>query len=542
MKRVLVGLILLAVVLGTGGYAVAQSRESELNYRTATATTASVQRTMDLSGTVSASGRRDLTFGTSGTVSSVAVTTGKRVSQGQVLARLDGTSLRAVVTSAVATLARGEAQLVSDKDAQADAVTATAAAKQAAKRAKAEAKAEAKKQAAQEKVQAAQAATAAADQQQQLATLKKQQSAVTSAQSDASAAIATSKAALTTQQQACADSATTGPTQECTAALAAVQSDQDAVAAKQDVLQAAIATLADTLTVTTSASSGSSAGGTSGSSGSGSSGGQSKGGSDSSAASSSSSTSGSMGGTVTAATLAKDQAEIDTATADLGVARASLSLATLRAPYDGRIVQVGVSRGGDISSSDTAFILVGSGVTTVTASLTTDQVASIKAGQQVTVTPAGSTAMTGEVTQVSLLPDSDSNYIATVTVQSDRTVAEGTTAALAIVVGSAADAVTVPTSAVTRAGSTALVSVLKGSTVTRTRVTLGVIGTARTSITDGLAAGAKVVLADLASALPSTDSSSNTRRGFGGSGNGPGGPPGVDGGPPSGGTGGAAQR
>ena len=62
-----------------------------------------------------------------------------------------------------------------------------------------------------------------------------------------------------------------------------------------------------------------------------------------------------------------------------------------------------------------------------------------------------------------LLPDSSGNHTVTITVATTRTVAEGTTASVAIVTGTARDAVTVPTSAVTRIGSRALVRVLHGT-------------------------------------------------------------------------------
>ncbi len=89
------------------------------------------------------------------------------------------------------------------------------------------------------------------------------------------------------------------------------------------------------------------------------------------------------GGTVTAATLARDQASIDTATAELAEARAGRESATLRAPFAGRIVKVAVSKGDAVSASDAAFVLVGSGVTEVTTSVTSTQLASVRRGQRV---------------------------------------------------------------------------------------------------------------------------------------------------------------
>ena len=94
MKRVIAVAVLIAIVVGSGGYAYAQTRDSGPSYRTGTAQTADVQHTLDLSGTVSGTGRRDLSFGTAGSVRSVAVKAGQHVRKGQVLARLDPTSSR----------------------------------------------------------------------------------------------------------------------------------------------------------------------------------------------------------------------------------------------------------------------------------------------------------------------------------------------------------------------------------------------------------------------------------------------------------------
>ncbi len=193
MKRLrwLATLVLLVVLVGTGGYAVAQIRQPEPAYSTATATRADLERTLDLSGTVAATGRRDLGFGTSGKVARVAVKAGQRVRKGQVLARLDATALEADVTSAESTLARARAQLAADEDAQ-DAAVATAAKPRVQKP--------------RGLTQPSKPATPAKPDpalQQALAEVAAGQKAVTAAQTAASAAIAAAKAALTDQKQKC---------------------------------------------------------------------------------------------------------------------------------------------------------------------------------------------------------------------------------------------------------------------------------------------------------------------------------------------------
>ena len=333
--------------------------------------------------------------------------------------------------------------------------------------------------------------------------------------------------------------ASDGISQECTNALAAVQTAQQTVSEKQDALQEAINALSGTLDQGRRPARvlGHSRARSQGSQGSQGTGGQGTGGQPtgqnsqpsnqpsnqnsqpSGSGSSGGSGSGSSGTTVTAARLAQDQAQIDTAKADLAEAKAGRALATLRAPYAGRVVQRSISHGDHVSASTAAFVLVGEGVTEVSATLSSSQVAEVHRGQQVTVSPAGWTSsLTGTVSQVGLLADSSGNHTLTVVVESQRTVAEGSTASLAIVIGTAHGAVTVPTSAVTKLGERAVVQVVKGSTVTRTVVTLGVVGPRRTSITSGLKTGAKVVIADLGAALPSSDSTSNARRNFGGGG------------------------
>jgi HlyD family secretion protein len=226
---------------------------------------------------------------------------------------------------------------------------------------------------------------------------------------------------------------------------------------------------------------------------------------------------GASGGTVTAARLAQDQADIDTAKAQLGVARAALRLATLRAPYAGRILRADLARGDQTSSSDTPFVLRGQGVTTVTTKVSSSQVRDVRRGQSVAVTPAGwRSPMRGSVTSIGMLPDSSGDFAVTVTVASSRTVAEGSTAAVSIVTGVARDSVTVPTSALVRTGDQTVVRVLTGSTVTRKVVTAGVVGARRASINQGLTVGTRVVLADLSAKVPSSTTGDGLRNGPGG--------------------------
>jgi len=149
------------------------------------------------------------------------------------------------------------------------------------------------------------------------------------------------------------------------------------------------------------------------------------------------------------------------------------------------------------------------------------------------VTPAGAEkALPATVTRLGQLPDSSSGtttYPVVVTLDgAGLDLASGGTASVDVVVGTASGVVTVPTSAV----SNGAVDVLDGATVTRVRVTTGVVGRTRPEITGGLQAGQTVVLADLDQALPSGGSTTTQRRfGVGAGGFAP----------PSGGFGGAGR-
>ena len=98
-RRIRSGIALLAVIgLVGGGYAAYAASGDDASYRTAVATVGDVEQTLALAGTVEPSGRADLQFSTSGTVAAVPVAEGDRVKAGQVLARLDRTSLTTAVS------------------------------------------------------------------------------------------------------------------------------------------------------------------------------------------------------------------------------------------------------------------------------------------------------------------------------------------------------------------------------------------------------------------------------------------------------------
>jgi len=193
-------------------------------------------------------------------------------------------------------------------------------------------------------------------------------------------------------------------------------------------------------------------------------------------------------------------------------------------------VAVDAAVGDSVAAGTEVFVLVSQGTTTVQVSVSSTQVQELKVGQVARATPAGAdTALKGAVTQVSTVPDSDSTYAVTITLRRKHLdIATGLTASVAVVTGTASDVVTVPASAV----SDGRVTVLDDGTATPTPVTTGVVGSTRVEITDGLAKGDEVVLADLDEPVPTGDTETDTRMRFGGPGGGGG--FGGTGGPPAG--------
>jgi len=577
--RVGAGVAIVAVVVGGGVAAYAARGNTTDQYRTATAALGDVDQVLALSGTVDPSGRSDLAFGSSGTVARLKVALGDKVTRGEVLATLDTTALEVAVTQANAQLAAARAQLAKDEDAQASAVTSSTSSSSGSGSSPTSGTSGTSGSATGSGGKSGGAKTptgsggsssgkapssgGSAALTKALAQLAQQQHAVEAAQTAVDTAIAAAQEAMKQEQTLCATGSATAAasssasstasgdpsadastaadgsgTDACQAAIEAVQTAQQAVAAAEysgsGNLKDALAALAGTLTnaATAASSSGTTGQATPGttqqspqSPQSSESGKKAQSAqttpssttqSSRSSGSGQSSQSGFGGQSVTAATLAKDQASIDAARASLIKATQALSGATIKAPASGTVGQLSLTRGGAATAGSTAVVVIAPGTTTVELDVSSTQVAELKVGQKAQVTPAGAgEAYAGSVTQISRIPSSGSTgsttYPVTVTLdQKGLSLLAGATAEVDITLGSANNVLTVPTSAVTD-GS---VEVYAGGKVSRVRVTTGLVGRVRTVITDGLEAGQQVVLADLSSALPT--SGSTTTRGFGG--------------------------
>jgi RND family efflux transporter MFP subunit len=239
---------------------------------------------------------------------------------------------------------------------------------------------------------------------------------------------------------------------------------------------------------------------------------------------------------VTAATLARDQSQIDTARAALVRAQAAVGQARLSAPIAGTVAAVDVARGDTVSTSTVAAVINGDdGSVEVTINVTEDDIRAIKVGQTAQVTVDGAQdGLPGSVTAIGMLAASDSGTATYPVVISltgaSPALASGSDATVSVVTATASNVVTVPSSAVTRAasGPTGVVRVLTGEQVAPTPVQIGAVGPVLTQIVSGLKVGQRVVLADMSAALPSSSTGARLGGGFGGGGFGgakvPGGP------------------
>jgi multidrug efflux pump subunit AcrA (membrane-fusion protein) len=516
MRRVVRWIAGVAVIgvgasVGTVALADALSADPATRYRLATASTGDVARTVSTNGSVDFVNRADVSFGVAGTLASLSVRPGQRVSAGQRLGALDTAALRAAVDSAEADLATAKATLANDQQRQADAVDS-------------ESEADSDADSGADSRADSGADTPPSGQ------LAKQQQAVRAAQTAASKAIAAAKAALSAQQKACGTTSATTPATDaqaevpaaCTRALAAATRAQDAVAKAQEALQKRIGELARTLSESASESASDP---------------ESESPSDSSSDSPSEedTTDPSKGdeSAPTAATIADDQAAVDAAEVDLAAAERSLAQATLTAPIAGTVASVAAAAGEAVSAGSAVVVLIGDGAAVVETTVPVERIDEIEVGQRATVTPSGARdGVSGQVTRIGRLAEesdsedtegADDSVVYPVTVTVDEPTAAmpaGSTAAVDIEVDTAEGVLTVPTSAV-HGQSPATVTVLAGTQSSPREVTVGIVGPLRTQITGGLAAGEQVVLADLDAPLPSAEDQMGPDGGPGGLGGGP---------------------
>jgi HlyD family secretion protein len=481
-------------------------------------------------GTVEPVSDATAAFQVGGKVTSVAVVVGAQVSAGETLASLDSTSLTQSVSSAESSVESDEAKLTEDEDGETSSSTSsspsssggTGSAQETAFISSTSANAGAGEASSPEALP--ESPTSAQIAQDQAALVADQYTESTDQEKEA--------ADLTQADNVCGTT-TTPPTPpsdpaSCTAALASasadeqvVSNDQQKVAADEEVLAKALSAEQSsfptgTTTTTPSNSSGSSnRSSSSGSTGTG--------------TSSSSQKSGAATSTATdsAQQIATDEADIDTAQANLIEAQQSVSAAQLTSPIAGTVASVGIGVGDTVSahSSTSDIVIIGTHSFEIAGTLTSSQVTSVKVGYSADVAVDGTTgSFNGTVSQVGPVQASTSGYSYPVVVVLPSSVSglfTGSTADMSIKTSSATNVLAVPTSAVTTDGTRSYVLVMSSGNPVRKVVKVGIIGRIYTQVLSGVKSGNTVVLANLSQAVPA--SSSTVTAGFGGGGFGGGG-------------------
>lgn len=219
---------------------------------------------------------------------------------------------------------------------------------------------------------------------------------------------------------------------------------------------------------------------------------------------------------ISAEQIAADTKAIDAARAELAVARHDLSYATLTTPISGTVGSVSISKGDVVSaSSSTATItIVGSGTLSVDVNIGIADIDLVRVGEHAKVTVDGRTKpVDATVTYVGATNSADSTgssstYPVTVSLDArDARLFDGMGATVAIEVGHADGVLNVPVSAVHTTGGVRTVTVYSDGKTSTKPVTLGVASDDRVQVKSGLAAGQRVVLADISAAVPASNSS-----------------------------------
>ncbi|WP_236796789.1 HlyD family efflux transporter periplasmic adaptor subunit [Amycolatopsis sp. GM8] len=565
------------VVVAAGAVVWATSASSSPGYRTATAGPASVTATLDTTGTIEPVANATLSFPTSGQVASLPVQAGQQVAAGQTLAQLDTTSLASQVASAQSTLATAQAKLAADQSGQASSasagratpalnLTAPSAGRATPALYLTASSAPSDLQAQQKAVTSAQhqvdldltaASAAVAAQQKACQTIVSPDTKPDTTSSTKSSTASGTKSGATNQPPSQDDvDACTTAIQEAQDAQHTTATDEQKLADAENALSVTLAKNAAAQTTEPPATtppagktpsgetpsgqspSGKSPSGESlpgksssgqSSTGKGSSGksssGQSSSGQSSSGKSLAGGGSGKTSQPASAEQLAADQASIDAADAQVAVAQQNLAAATLVSPIAGTVGEVGFTQG-QTASTQQHIVVFGPGTNQVTTAVSDTQAGQIKPGQQATVTPDGSgKPLTGQVVSIGLLASTTSSgspsYPVTISLPAGGDLFPGATSAVSIITSTANAAVTVPTSAVHLVGGNAFVTTLSGGNTQTARVTVGVVGASVTEIKSGLDAGAQVVLADLSTPLPTSDTTGARGLVGGGGGGGP---------------------
>ena len=208
------------------------------------------------------------------------------------------------------------------------------------------------------------------------------------------------------------------------------------------------------------------------------------------------------GGSDTQVSAAK--AQVASAKTDLANAQDELAAASLTAPFSGTVAAVSMAVGdvvgssaptGNGSSSGDTITLISTDAWVVNASVGSADLAQLKKGMQVQITPSGApTKVFGTVSSIGIVADTSSGSTATFPVVVNVTgsptgLYAGGSADVSFIVKQLSDVLTVPTAAISTVGNQTVVYRQVGGKRVKTVVTLGESLGASTVVKSGLKDG-----------------------------------------------------
>jgi multidrug efflux pump subunit AcrA (membrane-fusion protein) len=224
---------------------------------------------------------------------------------------------------------------------------------------------------------------------------------------------------------------------------------------------------------------------------------------------------GSTSSAPSSADLVAYQKAVDAAQAEVAAAQEAIDQATVTTPITGTVVAVAMTVGESVDDPTSQNITIqGTSGYEATTTVGVDRISAVEVGQRATVTPDSShSPLAGTVAAISVAPVSSSStaaYRVTVALEEQGdTLNNGTTGTVTIVTEQSGSGLAVPTSAVTNANGRHFVTVVDDGSTRQVAVDVGVIGREWTEVTSGLTAGQRVVIADLGEPLPSSATSSD---------------------------------
>lgn len=498
------------VVLAGAGTAYATATAPGPLYRLATVTPAQVSAALDVVGPLSPAQQADVPFPVSGTVATVAVRAGQRVTAGQRLGSLSKASLRAALAAAQSTVAQANLQVSNDIASQDQAASGSGPGsgsaptggsagpplrplQQAVLRAQRQAD-QALPRAKLALTQAGQACTSPAPSPTTTPSFSRTPVPASTPSAGATPSPAGSPAPSPTQsgRPSPAPTPTSRPgncvhaTQRVLAAETVLLHAQQALSRQLTKLAAALAKAAGNTGTGRGGGTGASSGG-SGSPG----------------------PAGRSSGPVSAAQLAAAQATADADAAQLTVAQQNLANSVLRSPIDGTVVSVDAGVGTAVTAGSAAFEIAGLDSYQVQTEVPVTDLPGLKVGQRASVQPDGlARPLTGSVLSIGLTPDTSNSpvtYPVTIGLAGQPGGLHPNGFANVVISTGHSRGVSVPTSAVHYTKHGATVTVYAAGRTRTVKVTVGTKGLVRTRITAGLAAGQQVVLAVLGKPLPTNN-------------------------------------